>query len=425
MSVFRIKSVEQSLRDGDEPEYQLKKRLTALDLTVFGVGVVIGAGIFTVAGRAAKELAGPSVVLSFVVAAICCGLAALCYAEFASSIPISGSAYTFSYASLGEIVAWIIGWDLLLELMLGASVVAQGWSAYLGVFLDHLGLHHPEVGRLRLALRPAGLPAGRRADRPGEHRDQGVAAGQPGPRGAQALHRAVRHRRRHRLHQVGQLLALHPPGHGGEGQGDARVAAHRVGLRLRPVALRRPGHPGRRLARVLRLHRLRRRRDHGRGGQEPQPRPADRHHRLAHHLHGPLLRHRAKEAASPSASASTPVRSTPACCRSTARRHRRHSSSPPSGRPACSRSTTSTTSRSRSSTMTRSSWSRRTACWPNAATGRCTSASPRPAELPGHDQVRDGVRHPALRGHRRHHPRLAVGPARPRRSRSACRSCSR
>jgi APA family basic amino acid/polyamine antiporter len=144
VSVFRTKSVEQSLRDGDEPEYQLKKRLTALDLTVFGVGVVIGAGIFTVAGRAAKELAGPSVVLSFVVAAVCCGLAALCYAEFASSIPISGSAYTFSYASLGEIIAWIIGWDLLLELMLGASVVAQGWSAYLGVFLDHLGITIPE-----------------------------------------------------------------------------------------------------------------------------------------------------------------------------------------------------------------------------------------------------------------------------------------
>jgi basic amino acid/polyamine antiporter, APA family len=144
VSVFRTKPVEQSLRDGDEPEYQLKKRLTALDLTVFGVGVVIGAGIFTVAGRAAKELAGPSVVLSFVVAAVCCGLAALCYAEFASSIPISGSAYTFSYASLGEIIAWIIGWDLLLELMLGASVVAQGWSSYLGVFLDHVGVTIPK-----------------------------------------------------------------------------------------------------------------------------------------------------------------------------------------------------------------------------------------------------------------------------------------
>ena len=144
MSVMRTKSIEQTIAEGDEPEYQLKKKLTALDLTVFGVGVVIGAGIFTVAGRAAHELAGPAIIVSFVIAALCCGLAALCYAEFASSIPVSGSAYTFSYASLGEIVAWIIGWDLLLELMLGSSVVAQGWSAYLGVLLERFGITIPE-----------------------------------------------------------------------------------------------------------------------------------------------------------------------------------------------------------------------------------------------------------------------------------------
>ena len=144
MSVWRTKSIEQSIAEGDEPEYQLKKRLSALDLTVFGVGVVIGAGIFTVAGRAANTLAGPAILISFVIAAICCGLAALCYAEFASTIPVSGSAYTFSYATLGELVAWIIGWDLLLELMLGAAVVAQGWSAYLGVLFDRLGITIPE-----------------------------------------------------------------------------------------------------------------------------------------------------------------------------------------------------------------------------------------------------------------------------------------
>lgn len=143
MGVLRTKSIEQTILEGDEPEYQLKKKLTALDLTVFGVGVVIGAGIFTVAGRAAHSLAGPAVIVSFVVAAVCCALAALCYAEFASAIPVSGSAYTFSYASLGELVAWIIGWDLLLELMLGASVVAQGWSAYLGIFLERLGITIP------------------------------------------------------------------------------------------------------------------------------------------------------------------------------------------------------------------------------------------------------------------------------------------
>ncbi|PRY53393.1 amino acid/polyamine/organocation transporter (APC superfamily) [Knoellia remsis] len=143
MSVLRTKTIEQSIREGDEPEYQLKKRLTALDLTVFGVGVVIGAGIFTVAGRAANQLAGPSVVISFIIAAVVCGLAALCYAEFASTVPVSGSAYTFSYASLGELVAWIIGWDLLLEMLLGASVVAQGWSAYFQIFLGNLGIEIP------------------------------------------------------------------------------------------------------------------------------------------------------------------------------------------------------------------------------------------------------------------------------------------
>ena len=143
MSVFRTKSIEQSLADTDEPEYQLKKSLTALDLTVFGVGVVIGAGIFTLTGRVAHQTSGPAIVLSFVLAAVCCALAAMCYAEFASTVPVSGSAYTFSYASLGEVFAWIIGWDLILEMFLGASVVAQGWSAYLGVLMDKLGMPIP------------------------------------------------------------------------------------------------------------------------------------------------------------------------------------------------------------------------------------------------------------------------------------------
>ena len=145
MSVFRTKSIEQSIADTDEPEYQLKQSLTALDLTVFGVGVVIGAGIFTLTGRVAHQMTGPAIVISFVVAAICCALAAMCYAEFASTVPVSGSAYTFSYASLGEVFAWIIGWDLILEMFLGASVVAQGWSAYLGVLLGKFGIELPEA----------------------------------------------------------------------------------------------------------------------------------------------------------------------------------------------------------------------------------------------------------------------------------------
>jgi APA family basic amino acid/polyamine antiporter len=147
MSLLRTKSVEQSIADTDEPEFRLKKSLSALDLTVFGIGVVIGAGIFTLTGRAAHEVAGPAIVISFVVAAIACALAAMCYAEFASTVPVSGSAYTFSYSSLGELFAWIIGWDLILEMFLGASVVAQGWSAYLGTLLSQLGMPIPaEIG---------------------------------------------------------------------------------------------------------------------------------------------------------------------------------------------------------------------------------------------------------------------------------------
>jgi APA family basic amino acid/polyamine antiporter len=144
MNVLRTKSVEQSMSDTEDPDFKLKRSLTALDLTVFGIGVIIGAGIFTLTGQAARDYAGPAVVFSFVVAALVCGLAAICYAEFASTVPVSGSAYTFSYATLGELVAWIIGWDLILELMLGASVVAQGWSEYFVTFLDAIGLGWPD-----------------------------------------------------------------------------------------------------------------------------------------------------------------------------------------------------------------------------------------------------------------------------------------
>jgi len=130
MDLLRTKSVEQSIADAEEGERPLRRALGPLDLTVFGVGVVIGTGIFVLTGKAAGSLAGPAVALSFVAAAIACGLAALCYAEFASAVPVAGSAYTFSYATLGELIAWIIGWDLILELALGAATVASGWSSY-------------------------------------------------------------------------------------------------------------------------------------------------------------------------------------------------------------------------------------------------------------------------------------------------------
>ncbi|MFF2084707.1 amino acid permease [Nocardia sp. NPDC058176] len=130
--LFRTKSVEQSILDTDEPDSRLRKDLTAWDLTIFGVAVVVGAGIFTLTARTAGNVAGPSVSLAFVFAAIACGLTALCYAEFASTVPVAGSAYTYSYATFGELIAWIIGWDLILEFALAASVVAKGWSQYLG-----------------------------------------------------------------------------------------------------------------------------------------------------------------------------------------------------------------------------------------------------------------------------------------------------
>lgn len=131
-ALVRTKSVEQSIRDTDEPGSKLRKQLTAWDLTIFGVAVVVGAGIFTLTAQTAGNMAGPSVSLAFVFAAIACALTALCYAEFASTVPVAGSAYTFSYATFGELVAWIIGWDLVLEFALAASVVAKGWSQYLG-----------------------------------------------------------------------------------------------------------------------------------------------------------------------------------------------------------------------------------------------------------------------------------------------------
>ncbi|OLT87265.1 amino acid permease [Mycobacterium syngnathidarum] len=128
----RTKSVEQSIADTDEPSTRLRKNLTWWDLTVFGVSVVIGAGIFTITASTAGNLTGPAISIAFVIAAVACGLAALCYAEFASTVPVAGSAYTFSYATFGEFAAWIIGWDLILEFAVASAVVAKGWSSYLG-----------------------------------------------------------------------------------------------------------------------------------------------------------------------------------------------------------------------------------------------------------------------------------------------------
>ncbi|HSE07680.1 MAG TPA: amino acid permease [Nocardioidaceae bacterium] len=145
MDVLRTKSVEQSIKDTEHPDHCLKKNLGALDLVIFGVGVIIGAGIFVLTGTAAATNAGPAVSISFLIAGLACGLAALCYAEFASTVPVAGSAYTFSYATFGELVAWIIGWDLILEFTIGAAALATGFSGYLQNLLAGTPFAIPEA----------------------------------------------------------------------------------------------------------------------------------------------------------------------------------------------------------------------------------------------------------------------------------------
>lgn len=124
-------------------EHSLKRALGPLNLITLGIGAIIGAGIFVLTGSAAANYAGPAIVLSFVLAGIACVFAGLCYAEFASLIPIAGSAYTYGYATLGEVFAWIIGWDLILEYAFGAATVASGWSGYVLSFLNDFGIHIP------------------------------------------------------------------------------------------------------------------------------------------------------------------------------------------------------------------------------------------------------------------------------------------
>jgi basic amino acid/polyamine antiporter, APA family len=135
-SLFRRKDVEHLLGEMNEGE-RLHRRLGPIALMGLGIGATIGTGLYVQTGRVANELAGPSIILSFVLAAIGCAFAAVCYAELASMVPVAGSAYTYAYATLGELVAWIIGWDLILEYAIGSSVVAAGWSNYFDALLRH------------------------------------------------------------------------------------------------------------------------------------------------------------------------------------------------------------------------------------------------------------------------------------------------
>src|SRR5437867_3527995 len=167
--LFRRKPLDQLLGETIEPQHQLKRVLGPVQLTALGVGAAVGAGIFSsigsaVAGGGEHVGAGPAIIISFVLVAIACALSGFCYAEFASMVPTAGSAYTYAYATLGELVAWIIGWDLILEYAVGNVAVAVSWSAYFQELLRVIGIHwpswlgvdYPVFSRSRSVLHPEG-----------------------------------------------------------------------------------------------------------------------------------------------------------------------------------------------------------------------------------------------------------------------------
>src|SRR5437867_13405719 len=137
--LLATKSLDQLLRE-EAGEGRLRRILGPVQLTSLGVGAIIGTGIFILTGVAAHDRTGPALMLSFVVAGMACVFAALCYAEFASMVPVAGSAYTYAYATLGELLAWIVGWDLILEYAVGSATVAHGWSHYFQDFSGIFGL---------------------------------------------------------------------------------------------------------------------------------------------------------------------------------------------------------------------------------------------------------------------------------------------
>ena len=144
MDLFVRKSIDQLRADAFiESEHSLKRALGPVNLVALGIGAIIGTGIFVLTGQAAAQYAGPAVVLSFVLAGLGCAFAGLCYSEFAAMIPIAGSAYTYGYATLGELMAWIIGWDLMLEYLFSAATVAVGWSGFVVSFFRDLGIVIP------------------------------------------------------------------------------------------------------------------------------------------------------------------------------------------------------------------------------------------------------------------------------------------
>ncbi|MEJ7682528.1 MAG: amino acid permease [Segetibacter sp.] len=153
MSLFARKSIAVLLDESQQTgQYTLKKTLGADGLIALGIGAVIGAGLFSITGMAAANHTGPAITISFTIATIGCVFAGLCYAEFASMLPVSASAYTYSYATMGEFIAWIIGWDLVLEYAVGAATVSISWSRYLVKFFEGFDIHLPAALRWGLGM---------------------------------------------------------------------------------------------------------------------------------------------------------------------------------------------------------------------------------------------------------------------------------
>jgi amino acid permease len=278
VNLGRTKSIEQSIADTEEPAHQLRKRLGPVELTLFGIGVIVGTGIFVLTGKAAGVQAGPAVALSFVFAGIACALAGLCYAEFASTVPVAGSAYTFSYASLGEFVAWIIGWDLVLELALGASTVAVGWSSYFadvmksaGVTIPHwaYGGSHNVVAAAIVLILTAVICLGIKIS---SQVNMVIVAVKVGI-------------------VLFVIVAVRLPG----SRGCPKHAVAAAGSRRFPRFVRHHWYLHRRRTGVLRIHRLRHRGNRRGGDQETAAGYAHRHPRLPGHLHCAVRRRVARD----------------------------------------------------------------------------------------------------------------------------------
>ena len=296
MNLFRRKSVT-DLQAEALTDQSLHRALGPVNLTALGVGAIIGTGIFVLTGTVAAQNAGPAVVLSFVLAGLASIFAALCYSEFASLVPMAGSAYTYGYATLGELFAWIIGWDLILEYAVGAITVAIGWSGYVVSFLRDFGIVVPPQLAAARGTELIDLPAALAAGSEDAARLDGLqhrpGRADPGarnrPRVAVACHRDLQsargahHLRRHHAsggrHQgIRQLQQRHRHGESRRG-----AAVHRRRRQSDPDRQLAPVHPrqyrqvrplrlvgdhDRRGHRLLRLHRLRRRQHRRPGSQE-------------------------------------------------------------------------------------------------------------------------------------------------------------